>query len=98
MSSIKSARPSTASSPTRGIAAITLRRITNPGFTSPAKKRGVTDAIKRDLRQRSEIEPVIGHAKADHRMDRNYLRSCEGDATNAVLAAAGYNSADCSRG
>jgi IS5 family transposase len=34
---------------------------------------------------------VIGHAKSDHRMDRNYLKGSRGDAINAVLAAAGYN-------
>lgn len=55
------------------------------------QKRGVTDAIKRDLKRRSAIEPVIGHAKSDHRMDRNYLKGQQGDAINAVLAAAGYN-------
>jgi transposase, IS5 family len=55
------------------------------------QKRGVTDAIKRDLRRRSAIEPVIGHVKSDHRMDRNYLKGSTGDAINAVLAAAGYN-------
>jgi hypothetical protein len=36
-------------------------------------------------------EPVIGHLKADDRMDRNYLAGFEGDHANAVLAAAGYN-------
>jgi IS5 family transposase len=55
------------------------------------QKRGVIDAIKRDLRRRSAIEPVIGHAKSEHRMDRNYLKGSNGDAINAVLAAAGYN-------
>jgi transposase, IS5 family len=55
------------------------------------QKRGVTDAIKRDLRRRSAVEPVIGHLKADHRMGRNYLSGSTGDAINAVLAAAGYN-------
>jgi IS5 family transposase len=55
------------------------------------QKRGVTGAIKRDLRRRSAVEPVMGHAKSDHRMDRNYLKGSEGDAINAVLAAAGYN-------
>jgi len=29
--------------------------------------------------------------KAEHRMDRNYLKGREGDRINAVLAAAGYN-------
>jgi transposase, IS5 family len=55
------------------------------------QKRGVTEAIKRDLRRRSAVEPVIGHTKSDHRMDRNYLKGSAGDAINAVLAAAGYN-------
>jgi transposase-like protein len=32
------------------------------------QKRGVTEAIRRDLRQRSAVEPVIGHAKSEHRM------------------------------
>lgn len=37
------------------------------------QKRGVTPRIKRELRRRSAVEPVIGHLKAEHRMDRNYL-------------------------
>lgn len=55
------------------------------------QKRGVTEAIKRDLRRRSAVEPVIGHLKSDHRMDRSHLKGSQGDAINAVLAAAGYN-------
>jgi transposase, IS5 family len=56
------------------------------------QKRGVTEAIRRDLRRRSAVEPVIGHAKGDPRMGRNFLKGAHGDAANAVLAAAGYNS------
>jgi IS5 family transposase len=59
-------------------------------YTS-GQKRNVTAQIKRDLRRRSAVEPVIGHLKADHRMERNYLAHKAGDAANAVLAAAGYN-------
>ena len=55
------------------------------------QKRGVTPSIKRQLRRRSAIEPVIGHLKAEHRMGRNYLWYRQGDAANAVLAAVGYN-------
>ncbi len=55
------------------------------------QKRGVTPKIKRELRRRAAVEPVIGHLKAEHRMGRNYLWFRQGDATNAVLAAAGYN-------
>ena len=55
------------------------------------QKRGVTPRIKRELRRRAAVEPVIGHLKAEHRMGRNYLWFRQGDAANAVLAAAGYN-------
>ena len=55
------------------------------------QKRGVTDAIRRQLKRRAAIEPVIGHSKNDHRMGRNFLAHHDGDAINAVLAAAGYN-------
>ena len=55
------------------------------------QRRGVTPKIKRELRRRSAVEPVIGHLKAEHRMGRNYLWYRRGDAANAVLAAVGYN-------
>jgi IS5 family transposase len=55
------------------------------------QKRGVTRAIKRELRRRAAVEPVIGHLKNDHRMDRNFLIGSHGDAANAELAAIGYN-------
>ena len=54
-------------------------------------KRGLTKAVKRALRRRAAVEPVIGHLKQDHRMGRNFLAFTEGDANNAVLAAVGYN-------
>ena len=59
-------------------------------FTSGQKRR-VTPKIKRELRRRSAIEPVIGHLKSEHRMGCNYLWHRQGDASNAVLAAVGYN-------
>jgi IS5 family transposase len=59
-------------------------------FTSGQKRR-VTPKIERELRRRSAVEPVIGHLKSEHRMGRNYLWHREGDATNAILAAVGYN-------
>ncbi len=55
------------------------------------QKRGVTPKIKRELRRRAAVEPVIGHLKAEHRMGRNYLWFRHGDASNPVLAAVGYN-------
>lgn len=43
------------------------------------------------MKRRAAVEPVIGHVKAEHRMDRNFLKGRDGDRFNAVLAAAGYN-------
>jgi len=59
-------------------------------YTS-GQKRGVTAAIKKIMKRRAAVEPVIGHMKQDHRMGRNFLAHAAGDAINAVLAAAGYN-------
>jgi transposase, IS5 family len=55
------------------------------------QKRGVTPEIKRAFKRRAAVEPVIGHLKEHHRMGRNQLAHRAGDATNAVLAAVGYN-------
>jgi transposase, IS5 family len=53
--------------------------------------RRVTQVIRREMRRRAAVEPVIGHLKDDHRMRRNHLKGRQGDRLNAVLAAAGYN-------
>lgn len=59
-------------------------------FTSGQKRR-TTPVIKREMRRRSAVEPVIGHIKNGHRMNRNYLAGPQGDAINAILATTGYN-------
>ncbi|MDD2336615.1 MAG: IS5 family transposase [Geobacteraceae bacterium] len=43
------------------------------------------------FKRRSAIEPIIGHTKADHRMNRNYLKGEDGDKINAILAGCGFN-------
>jgi IS5 family transposase len=53
--------------------------------------RRVTAAIRREMKRRAAIEPVIGHLKAEHRMHRNHLKGREGDRINTVLSAAGCN-------
>jgi IS5 family transposase len=48
--------------------------------------------IKREkFRRRAAIEPVIGHIKSDHRMERNYLKGFIGDEMNLLLAASAFN-------
>ena len=53
--------------------------------------RRVTKTIRREMKRRAAVEPVIGHVKAEHRRDRNDLKGRNGERANAVLAAAGYN-------
>jgi IS5 family transposase len=55
------------------------------------QKRGVFGAIKRELRRRSAIEPVIGHMKAEGHLGRCYLKGTAGDVANTILTAVGYN-------
>jgi IS5 family transposase len=47
-------------------------------------KRGVTLAIKKKLKRRNAVEPVIGHMKNDGRLGRNFLKGAAGDAINAL--------------
>ena len=55
------------------------------------QKRGVTRAIKKQLKRRSAIEPEIGHMKNDGRLGRCYLKGEVGDAMNVLLVAAAHN-------
>jgi IS5 family transposase len=55
------------------------------------QKRGVHGVIKRELKRRSAIEPVIGHLKDDGHLGRNFLKGRHGDRNNAVLSAVGHN-------
>ncbi len=57
----------------------------------PGKATSLTRRQCRWIKRRQAVEPVIGHLKQEHRLDRCWLKGTEGDAGNAVLSAAGYN-------
>jgi IS5 family transposase len=65
----------------------------NPGVSIKhrGKYKRLNEKERRLLKRRQAIEPIIGHLKADHRMNRCHLKGAEGDAIHAVLCAAGYN-------
>lgn len=48
-------------------------------------------SMRRMLRRRAAIEPVIGHLKSVCRMDPNHSKGVEGDRIDAILSGAGYN-------
>ena len=65
----------------------------NPGIDIKhrGKFKSLTEQEKKMLKRRQAIEPIIGHLKADHRMNRCHLKGADGDSLHAVLCAAGYN-------
>lgn len=46
---------------------------------------------RKKFKRRAAIEPIIGHVKADHRMQKNYLKGFVGDEINLLMAAAAFN-------
>jgi len=55
------------------------------------KAKSLTRRQWRWIKRRQAVEPVIGHLKQEHRLDRCWLKGSLGDALNAIGAAAGYN-------
>lgn len=55
------------------------------------QKRGITKTLKRHLKRRQSIEPMIAHIKEDGKMGRNYLKGVIGNEINALLSGAGFN-------
>lgn len=68
-----------------------LKRIAIPRRGKGLHPNGQAGWFKRALRRRVKIEPVIGHLKNDHRMNRCRYRGPVGDTANVVWAAAAWN-------
>ena len=64
----------------KGTAVIRIAGTSNEGLRWSERKR-----------RRSSIEPVIGHLKSDHRLDRCFLKGRVGDKLNLIGSAAGFN-------
>jgi len=61
-------------------------------LTTPTQSPGQrSPTVKRELRRRAAVEPIIGHAKSDGLLERNRLAGARGDAINAILVGAGHN-------
>lgn len=54
-------------------------------------RRRLKASLRKWLKRRSAIEAVIGHAKTDGRLGKNYLLGRHGDEINAILSGCGYN-------
>ena len=62
-----------------------------PSMPSAKDSRYQKEKKRKLFRQRAAIEPVIGHLKSDHRLNRNFYKGLVGDAINIMLAAAAFN-------
>lgn len=52
-----------------------------------------TRSLRKWMKRRAAVEPIIGHLKSDYRLSRNHLKGKAGDQANVILAAAAYNMA-----
>jgi transposase, IS5 family len=53
--------------------------------------RRLPKSLKKLLKRRQVVEPMIGHMKTDGLLGRNWLKGALGDAMHAVLCGAGHN-------
>lgn len=53
--------------------------------------RRLPRSLKKLLKRRQVVEPMIGHMKSDGLLNRNWLKGATGDALHAVLCGAGHN-------
>ena len=57
----------------------------------PRNKKKASRTIRRWWKRRNAIEPIIGHEKSEHRLERNQLSGELGDSLNVILSACGFN-------
>ncbi len=82
----------------RGVSKINEVSIQIPKpFNNKTQTKYRQSKLKKQFGRRAAIEPVIGHLKSDHRMNRNYYKGITGDAIfvslglNVMLSAAAFN-------
>ena len=75
----------------RGRKVIDETQICTPGKLKASSTPSQIQKVRKRFRARAGIEPIIGHVKHDHRMERNFLAGVIGDQINTILAATGFN-------
>lgn len=75
----------------KGKSKINQTRIIRPGTSTQEASSAYKELMRKRFRKRAGIEPVIGHLKSDHRLNKSYLKGFEGDQINILMAAAAFN-------
>jgi transposase, IS5 family len=60
-------------------------------FSDKKQSQYQQNKLKKQFRRRVAIEPINGHLKTDHRLNRNFYKGITGDNINVMLAAAAFN-------
>ena len=60
-------------------------------FSNKKQSQYRQNKLKKQFRRRAAIEPINGHLKTDHRLNRNFYKGITGDNINVMLAAAAFN-------
>ena len=60
-------------------------------FSDKKQSQYQQNKLKKQFRRRAAIEPINGHLKTDHRLNRNFYKGITGDNINVMLAAAAFN-------
>jgi IS5 family transposase len=68
----------------------TIIEIPKP-FSDKKQSQYQQKKLKKQFRRRAAIEPINGHLKTDHRLNRNFYKGITGDNINVMLAAAAFN-------
>jgi IS5 family transposase len=88
----KSIRTATVDRGYRGVSKINEVLIQSPKpFNDKTQTKYKQSKLKKQFCRRAAIEPMIGHLKSDHRMNRNFYKGIKGDAINVMLSAAAFN-------
>jgi len=68
----------------------TIIEIPKP-FSNKKQSQYQQNKLKKQFKRRAAIEPINGHLKTDHRLNRNFYKGITGDNINVMLAAAAFN-------
>ncbi|MBN2727780.1 MAG: transposase [Bacteroidales bacterium] len=66
-------------------------KIITPGRPKASDTNYQKQKTRKKFRARAGIEPIIGHLKADFRMEQNYLSGEDGAQINALMASTAWN-------
>jgi IS5 family transposase len=75
----------------RGVKTIGETQILTPTTGKPGQTAYEKRKMRGLFRRRAAIEPLIGHLKTDHRLERSFYKGIKGDQLNVLLACASWN-------